>query len=137
MSAAADDGTTAAVDDLDDVAAKEAAAFFKIHGVDQRSPELLFQHDALGTDVTIRMRQDGSTSAAFLPGTSTVIWPCAYSLGDFLCDASVEATRGGDASGAESGPPSSSSSSPAAAAEAVSGGGGVGGGNQKLSLIHI
>ena len=76
-----------------DVAAKEAAAFFKIHGVDQRSPELSFTHDALGPDVTIRMRQDGSTSASFVPGTSTVIWPCAYTLGDFLCDATVEARR--------------------------------------------
>jgi hypothetical protein len=73
----------------EDIAAKEAAALFKIHGVDQRSSELIFKHDALGPDVSIRMRQDGSTSAAFVPGTSTVIWPCAYTLGDFLCDATA------------------------------------------------
>ena len=43
----------------------------------------------------IRLRQDGSDSAAFVPGTSTVIWPCAYSLGDFLCDATA-AVRASD-----------------------------------------
>ena len=79
----------------EDVAAKEAAALFKIHGVDQRSSELTFAHEALGADITIRMRQDGSTSAAFVPGTSTVIWPCAYTLADFLCDATAEARGGG------------------------------------------
>ena len=74
----------------DDIAAKEAEALFKIHGVDQRSAELAFSHPALGgEDAPVRMRQDGSTSKAFVPGTSTVIWPCAYSLGDYLCDATT------------------------------------------------
>ena len=74
----------------DDVKAKEAEALFKIHGVDQRSAELVFSHRALGGDeAPVRMRQDGSTSKAFVPGTSTVIWPCAYSLGDYLCDATT------------------------------------------------
>ena len=74
----------------DDVKAKEAEALFKIHGVDQRSAELAFSHRALGGDeAPVRMRQDGSTSKAFVPGTSTVIWPCAYSLGDYLCDATT------------------------------------------------
>ena len=74
----------------DDVKAKEADALFKIHGVDQRSAELAFSHRALGGDeAPVRMRQDGSTSKAFVPGTSTVIWPCAYSLGDYLCDATT------------------------------------------------
>ena len=74
----------------DDIADKEAEALFKIHGVDQRSAELAFSHPALGgEDAPVRMRQDGSTSKAFVPGTSTVIWPCAYSLGDYLCDATT------------------------------------------------
>lgn len=74
----------------------EVEALFKIHGVDQRSSELLYAHPALGGDASpIRLRQDGSDSAAFVPGTSTVIWPCAYSLGDFLCDATA-AVRASD-----------------------------------------
>ena len=74
----------------DYIADKEAEALFKIHGVDQRSAELAFSHPALGgEDAPVRMRQDGSTSKAFVPGTSTVIWPCAYSLGDYLCDATT------------------------------------------------
>ena len=76
-------------DDADDVAAKEAAALFKIHGVDQRSPSLTFEHAALGDGVVVAVRQDGSTSRSFLPGTSTVIWPCAYTLADILCDATA------------------------------------------------
>ena len=74
----------------------EVEALFKIHGVDQRSSELLYAHPALGGDASpVRLRQDGSDSAAFVPGTSTVIWPCAYSLGDFLCDATA-AVRASD-----------------------------------------
>tara|TARA_B110000977_G_scaffold81731_1_gene109305 strand:- start:10745 stop:11536 length:792 start_codon:yes stop_codon:yes gene_type:complete len=76
----------------DDTAGRvsEAEALFKIHGVDQRSRELVFTHPALGGDESpIRLRQDGSDSHQFVPGTSTVIWPCAYSLGDFLCDATA------------------------------------------------
>ena len=74
----------------------EVEALFKIHGVDQRSSELLYAHPTLGGDASpVRLRQDGSDSAAFVPGTSTVIWPCAYSLGDFLCDATA-AVRASD-----------------------------------------
>ena len=74
----------------------EVEALFKIHGVDQRSSELLYAHPALGGDASpVRLRQDGSDSAAFVPGTSTVIWPCAYSLGDFLYDATA-AVRASD-----------------------------------------
>ena len=58
--------------------AKEAEALFRIHGVDQRSSELTFTHPALADGAPIRLRQDGSDSNAFVPGTSTVIWPCAY-----------------------------------------------------------
>ena len=74
----------------------EVEALFKIHGVDQRSSELLYAHPTLGGDASpVRLRQDGSDSAAFVPGTSTVICPCAYSLGDFLCDATA-AVRASD-----------------------------------------
>ena len=87
--AAACDARPVMSDDADDVAAKEAAALFKIHGVDQRSPSLSFEHAALGDGVVVAVRQDGSTSRSFLPGTSTVIWPCAYTLADILCDATA------------------------------------------------
>ena len=72
----------------DPLRAEEAEALFKIHGVDQRSPTLEYAHPALGARPLV-LRQDGSTSAAFTPGTSTVIWPCAFTLGDFLCDATA------------------------------------------------
>ena len=77
--------------------ASEVAALFKIHGVDQRSSELVFTHPALDDGGHITLRQDGSNSEDFVPGTSTVIWPCAYSLGDFLCDATVANRESGDA----------------------------------------
>ena len=68
--------------------ASEVAALFKIHGVDQRSSELVFTHPALDDGGHITLRQDGSNSEDFVPGTSTVIWPCAYTLGDFTCQLS-------------------------------------------------
>ena len=82
--------------------AKEAEALFRIHGVDQRSSELTFTHPALADGAPIRLRQDGSDSdAAFVPGTSTVIWPCAYTLGDFLCDATCAWRSKPDAASAD------------------------------------
>jgi predicted nicotinamide N-methyase len=84
------DATATEAADAEAARVLEMAALFKIHGVDQRSSELLYVHPALGGDETpIRLRQEGSNSSKFVPGTSTVIWPCAYSLGDFLCDATV------------------------------------------------
>ena len=81
--------------------AKEAEALFRIHGVDQRSSELTFTHPALADGAPIRLRQDGSDSNAFVPGTSTVIWPCAYTLGDFLCDATAAWRSNPDAASAD------------------------------------
>ena len=79
-----------------DLAAFEAERLAKIHGTDQRSAELVFRHAALGAGEAgrILLKQQGADSKGFVPGTSTIIWPCAYSLGDFLCDAS-EAFRHG------------------------------------------
>ena len=57
----------------------------KIHGVDQRSPEVTFNHPVLSD--AVRVRQMGATSAQFVPGTSSVIWPCAYALAHSLCEA--------------------------------------------------
>ena len=55
-----------------------------IHGVDQRSSQLLFEHPAL--PAPLRLVQHGALSPRFRPDTSSVVWPMAWRLARLLCD---------------------------------------------------
>lgn len=85
----------------------------RIHNVDQRSPTVRFEHDALEWAATraregdgrlahdacalsdrragraVEVQQRGSSSAEFEPGTSTVIWPLSTPVANAFCDATL------------------------------------------------
>ena len=57
-----------------------------IHGIDQRSPLVKFEHPALGT-TPVEVEQCGAGSAGFVADTSSVLWACAPLLARHLCGA--------------------------------------------------
>ena len=57
-----------------------------IHGVDQRSPLVRFEHPALGP-TPVEVEQCGAGSAGFVADTSSVLWACAPLLARHLCGA--------------------------------------------------
>ncbi|KAK3271732.1 hypothetical protein CYMTET_19938 [Cymbomonas tetramitiformis] len=58
-----------------------------IHGCDQRSATLSFSHPKLPHPISLE--QHGATSDGFVPGTSSVIWPSARLLSEYLCEAEI------------------------------------------------
>eukprot|EP00439_Symbiodinium_sp_Y106_P080128 s616_g18.t2 len=61
-----------------------SAAVDAIHGCNQRAPCVEFMHGLLSKP--LRLEQRGATSGDFVQGTSSVIWPAASRLAEYLCD---------------------------------------------------
>ena len=62
----------------------DSGAVDAIHGCNQRAPCVEFMHGLLSKP--LRLEQRGATSGDFVQGTSSVIWPAASRLAEYLCD---------------------------------------------------
>ena len=64
-----------------------------VHGVDQQQRLVRFEHAAIADGGAVICEQHGSSSAEFVSGTSSVVWPVAELLSQHLC-CSPELVRG-------------------------------------------
>ncbi|CAJ1332300.1 unnamed protein product [Effrenium voratum] len=63
-----------------------------IHGCDQRSPVVEFNHPRL--EEALHLEQRGADSGGFVQGTSSVLWPAAQRMAQFLLDTQAETLPG-------------------------------------------
>lgn len=59
-------------------------AHARIHNIDQRSPQVTFEHPALAEPVVLHQR--GASSGNFVASTSSVVWAAAPLFARYLCE---------------------------------------------------